>query len=78
MARHDTHTPAWITFRSASCAAISMAAWGIIYLPLDLWMRGCMAMAALFLVHASTSVTTTWRDRHEVGWPAISAVETSR
>ncbi|MGI4801195.1 MAG: YiaA/YiaB family inner membrane protein [Janthinobacterium lividum] len=73
MARHDTQTPAWITFSYISfCTAVSMAALGIIYLPLDLWMRGYLAMAALFLVHASISLTKTLRDRHEADRPAAS------
>ena len=66
MVRRSDDTPAWIAFSYMSfCIAASMATLGIIYLPLDLWMRGYLAMAALFLVHASISLTKTLRDRHE-------------
>ncbi len=79
MPTQDTHTPAWITFSYISfCTAVSMAALGIVYLPLDLWMRGYLAMAALFLVHASISLTKTLRDRHEANRPTSSVSEFGR
>ena len=79
MARHDTHTPAWNTFSDVFfCTAVSMVTLGIVYLPLDLWMRGYVAMAALFLVHASISLTKTLRHRHEADWPVMSVAENGR
>ena len=79
MARHDTQTPAWITFSYVSfCTAVTMAALGIVYLPLDLWMRGYLGMAALFLVHASISLTKTLRDRHEADRSELNAPEFGR
>ena len=66
MSRRDTHTPAWLAFTYMSfCAAAVMAALGIVYLPLGPWERGYMGMAAVFLVHASVSLTKTLRDRFE-------------
>jgi hypothetical protein len=66
MERRETHTPAWVAFTCLSfCAAIAMAALGIAFLPLGPWERGYMAMAAVFLVHASVSLTKTLRDRFE-------------
>ncbi len=66
MTQRDTHTPAWIAFSYLSfCAAAAMAALGIAYLPLGIWERGYLAMAALLLVHSSVSLTKTLRDRHE-------------
>ena len=66
MARRDTHTLAWIAFSCLLFAvAVAMAALGMGWLPLDLWVRGYLAMAALLLVHSSVSLTRTLRDRHE-------------
>ena len=55
-----------------------MAALGIAYLPLGLWERGYLAMAALFLVHASVSLTKTLRDRHEAESSGPFAPEAGR
>ena len=77
MPRRDAHTPAWIAFSYASfCVAATMAALGIAYLPLGLWERGYLAMAALFLVHASVSLTL--RDRHEADTAGTPSPESVR
>ncbi len=79
MPRQDTHTPAWIAFSYLSfCTAVVMAALGIAYLPLGLWERGYLAMAALLLVHASVSLTKTLRDRHEAEHAGTPAAEAGR
>lgn len=79
MQRRDAHTPAWIAFSYASfCTAAAMAALGIAYLPLGPWERGYLAMAALFLVHASVSLTKTLRDRHEADAAAAFPTEAVR
>ena len=79
MQRRDVHTPAWIAFSYASfCTAAVMAALGIAYLPLGPWERGYLAMAALFLVHASVSLTKTLRDRHEADVAATLPAEAGR
>ena len=79
MPRRDTHTPAWIAFSYLSfCTAAVMAALGIAYLPLGLWERGYLAMAALFLVHASVSLTKTLRDRHEADTAGTLPAEAGR
>lgn len=79
MACLDTHAPASITFSYFSfCTAVSLAALGIICLPRDLWMRGYLVMAALFLVHASISLIETLRDRHETDRPAMPSAEIGR
>ena len=71
MPRRAAHTPAWVAFTVLSfLLAIGMTALGIILLPLGLWERGFMAMATVFLVHASISLAKTLRDRHEAGHEA--------
>ena len=79
MPRRDAHTPAWIAFSYISfCTATVMAALGIATLPLGLWERGYLAMAALFLVHVSVSLTKTLRDRHEADLAGTVAAEAGR
>ena len=66
MTRRDSHSPAWNAFTYLSfAAAVTMAVLGICYLPLGIWERGYMGIAALFLVHSSISLTKTLRDRYE-------------
>ncbi|GAB0101840.1 YiaA/YiaB family inner membrane protein [Nocardia sp. JMUB6875] len=38
---------------------------GIIYLPLDIWQRGFLLMATLFLVSSSFTLAKVIRDQHE-------------
>lgn len=38
---------------------------GIIYLPLDIWQRGFLAMTALFLVSSTFTLAKVIRDMHE-------------
>ena len=39
---------------------------GIIYLPLDMWQRGFLAMSMLFLVTSTFTLAKVVRDQHEV------------
>ncbi len=59
-------TAAWI-FQAWSTWAISMAATGVgvFYLPVDMWIKGFMAMAMLFAVASTFSLAKTVRDNHE-------------
>ena len=77
MVQRDASTSAWIAFSYVSFCTAGMATLGIVYLPLDLWMRGYLAIAAVLLVHASVSLTKTLRDRHEVE-RATTSSEVSR
>ena len=66
MTGRDSHSPAWNAFTCLSfAAAVTMAVLGICYLPLGIWERGYMGIAALFLVHSSISLTKTLGDRYE-------------
>lgn len=63
---NQTNSPAWIMFTYASFgAAAFMCAVGVWALPGDLWMKGYMAMANVFLVGACFSLAKTQRDEHE-------------
>jgi hypothetical protein len=60
------HSGSWITFTYASfIAALGMVAIGILFAPIDIWIKAYFAMGAAFLVQSSITVTKTLRDVHE-------------
>ncbi|HEX4445498.1 MAG TPA: YiaA/YiaB family inner membrane protein [Polyangiaceae bacterium] len=59
-------TPAWIFQVWASFAlAVGTTAVGIVYMPLDPWMRAFFAMGLVFSVGSSLTLAKTLRDNHE-------------
>jgi len=44
-----------------------MVAVGVYFLPLDLWMKGYLAMGIIMLVQSCVTLTKTIRDMHEGG-----------
>jgi hypothetical protein len=62
------HSASWVTFTYASfCAAAFMVAVGVYFLPLDLWVKGYLAMGIITLVQSCVTLTKTVRDMHESG-----------
>ncbi len=60
------HSAPWILFTYVSFAAsLGTLALGIAAVPLDLWMKGFLGMAALMLVQSSITLTKTLRDVEE-------------
>jgi hypothetical protein len=60
------HTPAWKAFTVLSfIVAVGMLGLGIHYMPTDLWVKGYLAMGALFAVGATANLTKTLRDESE-------------
>ena len=60
------HSGAWVTFTYASFAAAAfLVALGVFFLPLDLWMKGYLAMGIAMLVQTCITLTKTVRDVHE-------------
>lgn len=56
----------WVTFTYASFAtAIGMTALGIWAMPADLWVKGYIAMASVFLIGSTFTLAKTVRDEHE-------------
>jgi hypothetical protein len=56
----------WITFSYASFgAAAFMAGLGVWALPADLWVKGYLLMAFVFLTGATFTLAKTVRDEHE-------------
>jgi hypothetical protein len=62
------NSAAWVTFTYASFSgAAFMVAVGVYFLPLDLWMKGYLAMGIIMLVQSCVTLTKTIRDMHEGG-----------
>jgi hypothetical protein len=60
------HSGPWIAFTYASfLAAIGMVAAGIVFAPVDVWVKAYLAMGAALLVQSSINITKTLRDVHE-------------
>jgi len=62
----QTHSTAWIIQAWASfIVALSATSVGIIYLPVDNWVKSFMGMGLAFSVGSTFSVAKTTRDLHE-------------
>ncbi len=72
------HSGAWVTFTYASfVAAATMVGVGIMFLPLDWWAKGYLAMGVLMLVQTSITMTKTVRDMHEAA-KLVNRIEDAR
>ena len=61
-----THSPAWVSFTYASFAvSLGMVGLGILFLPLEIWIKGYFAMGIIMLVQSTVTVTKTARDVQE-------------
>jgi hypothetical protein len=65
---HGRDTAAWV-FQTWASFTVSIAAMaiGILYVPVDTWVRGYLAMGLLFTVGSTLSLAKTVRDQHEAG-----------
>ncbi len=60
------HSGAWVTFTYASfLGSAAMVALGILFMPLDIWMKGYFTMGMIMLVQSCITATKTVRDVHE-------------
>jgi len=60
------HSSAWVSFAYASFSgAVGMVAAGIIFLPVDMWVKAYFAMGVVLLVQTCITLTKTIRDVHE-------------
>ncbi|MEQ1719138.1 MAG: YiaA/YiaB family inner membrane protein [Hyphomicrobium sp.] len=60
------NTGAWLTFTYVSFAtSLAMMAVGIYALPADLWVKGYLTMAGVFMLGSSFTLSKTVRDEHE-------------
>jgi hypothetical protein len=62
------HGPAWIVFTYVSfTAALAMLVVGIALMPVDLVMKGYLAMGVAMLIQSCITLTKTIRDNDEAG-----------
>ncbi|GEO97946.1 YiaA/YiaB family inner membrane protein [Methylobacterium haplocladii] len=60
------HSGAWVSFTYGSfIASAAMVAVGILFMPMDFWMKGYLAMGVVMLVQSCVTCTKTMRDVHE-------------
>jgi hypothetical protein len=75
---NQTHSGAWVAFNYANVLiALTMTIGGVLFLPLDIWIKGYMMMGIAMLVSSSISVTKTIRDVQEAG-RLISKIEDAK
>lgn len=74
----QTHSSAWVTFTYASfIAAAGMVAIGIVFLPMDWWVKGYLGMGVVMLVQSCVTMTKTVRDVHE-GAKLVNKIDEAR
>jgi len=74
----STHSAAWITFTYASFfASVAMVGFGILFAPIDIWIKAYFAMGAALLVQSCITMTKTLRDVHE-GSKLVNRIEDAR
>ena len=62
------HSQSWIAFTYVSfVAALAMVVSGIVLMPLDLAMKGYLAMGVVILIQSCITLTKTVRDNDEAG-----------
>ena len=62
------HSHSWIIFTYVSfAAALAMVLGGIVLMPLDLPMKGYLAMGVVMLIQSCMTLTKTIRDNDEAG-----------
>jgi len=72
------HSPGWVAFTYASFAgSVIMVALAIVFLPLDIWIKGYFAIGMAMLVQSSITVTKTLRDQHE-GAKLVNRIEDAK
>ena len=60
------HSAAWVSFSYGSfLAAVGMTAAGVLFMPVDIWIKAYLAMAIIMLVQTCVNLTKTVRDEHE-------------
>ena len=74
----QNHSASWVTFTYLSFgAALLMVAAGIFFLPLDVWIKGYLAMGVVLLIQSCITLTKTIRDNDEAG-KLVNRIEDAR
>jgi hypothetical protein len=62
------HSQAWIVFTYVCfVAALAMVVGGVVLMPIDLAMKGYLAMGVVMLIQSCITLTKTIRDNDEAG-----------
>ena len=78
VAQTNPHSGSWIAFTYASFfASLGMVAVGILFAPIDIWIKAYFAMGAALLVQSCITMTKTLRDVHE-GTRLVNRIEDAR
>lgn len=60
------HSSGWVSFTYASfIGSVAMVALGIVFMPIDIWLKGYFAMGTVMLIQSCVTMTKTVRDVHE-------------
>lgn len=60
------HSSAWISFTYLSFGtAAAMVAAGVVFMPIDIWLKGYLGMGIVMLIQSCVTLTKTARDLHE-------------
>lgn len=75
---NQDHSTTWVIQTWASfIISISVTSIGILYLPVDAWVKGFMGMGLFFTISSTVSLTKTQRDLHE-STKLISKIEEAK
>ncbi len=62
------HSSAWVAFTYATfLLSLAMIGVGVLFMPIDIWMKGFLGMAVILLVQSCITMTKTLRDNEEAG-----------
>jgi hypothetical protein len=77
-AQISQHSGSWIAFSYASFfASVAMVGVGILFAPIDIWIKAYFAMGAALLIQSCITMTKTLRDVHE-GGKLVNRIEDAR
>ncbi|KQP54887.1 YiaA/YiaB family inner membrane protein [Methylobacterium sp. Leaf108] len=72
------HSGAWVAFTYASfLGSLVMVALGILFMPMDIWVKGYLTMGVVMLVQSCITATKTIRDVHE-GRRMVNRIEDAK
>ncbi|KQP73252.1 MULTISPECIES: YiaA/YiaB family inner membrane protein [unclassified Methylobacterium] len=72
------HSGAWVAFTYASfIGSAAMVSLGILFMPIDIWIKGYLAMGTIMLVQSCITATKTLRDVHE-GRRMVNRIEDAK
>jgi len=72
------HSGAWVAFTYASfLGSAAMVGLGSLFMPIDIWIKGYLAMGTIMLVQSCITATKTIRDVHE-GRRMVNRIEDAK